>query len=126
MILEGDKKEQDLIHSIIQGMEDKKALDIVLIDMKKLNSSICDYFVVCHGTSNTQVGAIADEVIRRVHENTSEKPFSKEGYNTAEWILLDYSNVLVHIFQHEKREFYNIEGLWADAKIIFLEEQTQS
>ncbi len=102
---------------IIDGIQDKKGLDIVCIDLQKINNSICDYFVICHGTSNTHVEAIAGAVEDMVRDNTRIKPALREGYANAEWILLDYLDIVVHIFQQETRDFYQLEALWADAPI---------
>ncbi len=112
-----NKEDNTLIKAVIEGLEDKKALDITLIDIKSLNSSITDYFVICHANSSTHVGSIADNLVEHVRKQTSEKPFHKEGMQNAEWVLLDYSNVIVHVFLEEKRHFYDIESLWADGKI---------
>jgi len=112
-----NKKDNILVSSIIKGLEDSKALNITLIDIKELGSSITDYFVVCHAKSNTRVSSISEKLIEHVRKHTKEKPFHKEGHRNAEWILLDYMNVIVHVFKEEKREFYDIEGLWADGII---------
>ncbi|MCX6251359.1 MAG: ribosome silencing factor [Bacteroidetes bacterium] len=106
-----------LINTIIDAMLDKKAKDPVIMDFTKLNSSICDSFIICHGTSRTQVEAIADGVVSEVKKKTGANPWHKEGFENAEWILIDYSDIIVHIFQDKQRSFYNIEQLWADAEI---------
>lgn len=98
-----------------KGIEEKKGEEIVTLDIYKTNPSVCDYFIVCHGTSNTHVGAIAEEVQKIVREELGQKPFHIEGVNNAEWILLDYVDVVVHIFQKNFRSFYDLENLWADA-----------
>ena len=108
---------ETLTDAIIDAMLDKKAKDPVLMDFAKLNSAICDYFIICHGTSKTQVEAIADGVISEVKKKTGIGPWHKEGFENAEWILIDYNDVIVHIFQEERRNFYNLEQLWADAEI---------
>ncbi len=117
-----DKTTNKLITSLIKGLEEKKANNIVLIDMIELGSSISDYFIICHGTSNTQVESLADSAEQMAKELCKERPFTKEGKQNAEWILLDYSNVIVHVFQEEAREFYNIEGLWADGKFTYIDQ----
>lgn len=101
----------------VVGMQEKKGLDIVALDMRKLKSSVADYFVICHANSDRQVEAIADSVEEEVRKTLGEKPLHREGAERAEWILLDYVNVVVHIFQAEKRAFYGIEELWGDAAI---------
>jgi len=106
-----------LISAIMDALFDKKAKDPVIMDFTKLNSSICDSFIICHGTSKTQVEAIADGVVNDVKKKTGLNAWHKEGLENAEWILIDYNDVIVHIFQEMKRSFYNLEQLWADAEI---------
>lgn len=103
--------------AIVHGMLEKKAKDPVILDFSDLGHAVCDTFVICHGTSRTQVEAIADEVIREVKKTTGENPWHKEGFENAEWILIDYVSVVVHIFQDSRRKFYNLEQLWGDAHI---------
>jgi ribosome-associated protein len=105
---------EELSQLVVLGMQEKKARDIVKIDLRELGSSVADFFVICHGDSDRQVEAIADSVVDVVRDNLKEKPFSKEGFRQAEWILLDYVNVVVHVFKKDKREFYAIEDLWGD------------
>lgn len=102
---------------IVKGMEEKKAHDIVVMDLRSLKSSVTDFFVVCHGDSDTQVEAIAKSVEEEVEKAINETPWHREGFENAEWILLDYINVVAHIFQKNTRDFYGIEELWGDAKI---------
>jgi ribosome-associated protein len=105
----------DILNSvIIEGMQDIKAKEIVSLNLKELDAAVCDYFIICHGTSNTHVNSIADSVIETTIKSLKDKPFSKEGFQTGEWILLDYGDIVVHIFQKEIRDFYNIEKLWGD------------
>lgn len=104
-----------LAEIVKKGIEEKKGEEIVTLDIYKTNPTICDYFIICHGNSNTHVGAIADEIQKMVKENLGEKPFHVEGVSNAEWILIDYVNVVVHIFRKEFRQFYDLENLWADA-----------
>ena len=113
------KKDESLalVELIVKGMQEKKAQDIVYFDLRDLPNAVSDFFVVCHGNSNTQVDAIADSVEEIVRVATHEKPWHSEGFENSHWILLDYVNVVVHIFQKEYRDFYRIEDLWADAKI---------
>ena len=111
-----------LIHAIVDGMEEVKARNIQILNLKNLENSVCDYFVICEGTSNTQVKAISESIEKSVRENLSEKPWHVEGQSTAEWVLMDYVNIVAHIFQRETREFYELEGLWGDAEVTVLEE----
>lgn len=106
-----------LAESAIKGIQEVKGHDVVSIDLRNLHNSICDFFVVCHGTSDTQVEAIARSVQKTIFEELKDNPIHKEGLGKAEWILLDYFNVVVHIFKEESRSFYNLEGLWADGDI---------
>lgn len=107
----------DLIALIVQGIEDVKGEDIQLLDLRDIENTVCDYFVVCSGTSNTQVNAISGSVQKLVSKELKDKPWHVEGENNAEWVLMDYVNVVVHIFQKHVRSFYDIESLWGDAKI---------
>lgn len=109
-----------LVDNIIHGLEEIKGEDITILDLRNLENSICDFFVICSGNSNTQVNALANSVEKAVRESTKEKPWHTEGTSTAEWILLDYVSVAVHIFQKQVREFYDLEGLWGDAAITNL------
>jgi ribosome-associated protein len=109
--------EEILKQAVVDAMLDKKAKNPVIMDFSKLNSSVCDAFIVCHGTSRTQVEAIAESVISGVKIKTGLNPVHKEGFENAEWILIDYFDIVVHIFQDSKRTFYNLEQLWADADI---------
>lgn len=106
----------ELINIAIQGILDKKGHDVVHIDLSDINGAITDNFIVCHGTSSTQVSAIADAVEKVIKEQLGEYPWHKEGNKNAEWILLDYVSVVIHIFHEQKRSYYNLEGLWADAE----------
>ncbi len=105
-----------LVEAVISGISEKKGHNIVVMNLRATGSTLADYFVVCHGDSRTQVSAIADSVEETVNRIKGENPAFKEGHANAEWILLDYINVVVHIFQKEQREFYGIERFWADAE----------
>lgn len=112
-----------ILDSVIKGIQEKKGHHIVNLDLSNIENAVCNNFVVCHGDSSRQVAAIADSVQETVRKNTHEKPWHKEGEQNADWILLDYADVVVHIFREETRKFYNLEGLWADAKIAVVKEQ---
>ena len=123
MSIKKELKTSDILANvIIEGMREIKAKEIVSLDLRGLESSVCDFFIVCHGTSNTHASAIADSVIEETLKTVKEKPWHKEGLTNGDWILLDYGNVVAHIFQKEKREYYNIEKLWGDAKIQLIKE----
>lgn len=108
---------QLLVDVVIKALQDVKGEDIVSIDMRKLDNAVTAYFVICTGTSNTHVAALGSIVEREVRKTLKDRAWHTEGYRNAEWVLLDYINVVVHIFQKEQRDFYNLEGLWADAEI---------
>lgn len=101
----------------IHGIQEKKGNDIVRLDLRNIHSSVADYFIVCHADSTTQVKAIANSVEDEVFKALKMEPHRKEGLQHGEWVLLDYIDVIVHIFKTEKREFYSIEDLWGDAEM---------
>ena len=107
----------DLLTSIIKGIEDVKGLDIDILDLRGIDNSVCDYFVICNGNSNTQVNAIVGSVQKGVSKELKDKPWHIEGTDVGEWVLMDYVSIVVHVFQKHIREYYNIESLWGDAKI---------
>lgn len=107
----------DLIAVIIKGIDDVKGEDIQLLDLREIENTVCDYFIICSGNSNTQVNAISGSVQKMVSKETKDKPWHVEGQGNSEWVLMDYVNVVVHIFQKQVRDFYDIESLWGDAKI---------
>ncbi len=106
-----------LLDAIVEGMQEKKAKNITIINLTELENRVADYFVICDADSSTHVNAIADTLEESVMKKTGEKPYHSEGHQNAEWILIDYVNIVAHVFMRETREFYNIEGLWADGKI---------
>lgn len=102
---------------ILEALKEKKAKEIITINLKKVENAICDYFVICHGDSTTQVDALHDAVSRKIKKELHTNPHHIEGANNSLWILLDYFDIVVHIFLNENRSFYNLEELWADGKI---------
>jgi ribosome-associated protein len=108
--------EDALISNIISGIDNVKGLDVSLLDLRDIENTVCSYFVVCTGSSNTHVNAIVSSIQKSVSKELKEKPFHTEGNDNAEWVLMDYVNVVVHVFQKQIREYYNIEELWGDAK----------
>lgn len=112
-----------LLKSIVKGIFEKKGHDVLKIDLRKLENRIADYFVICHGGSATQVDSICDSVDDTVRKLAGEKPLRIEGLENCFWVLLDYGNVIVHIFLEEYRGFYNLESLWADAAIEKMEDK---
>ncbi len=107
---------QILLDVAVKGLQEIKAENIVTIDLREIENAVCDFFIICTGTSNTHVNAIAGSVDREVKTTLQDRAWHTEGVGNAEWVLLDYVNVVVHIFQAEARSFYNIEGLWSDGK----------
>lgn len=117
MVINKIKLEPALISEIIiHGIQEKKGNDIVRLDLRNIRSSVSDYFVICHAESTTQVKAIAGSVEEEVYKALKQDPWKKEGFEHGEWVLLDYIDVVVHIFKTDKREFYGIEELWGDAE----------
>jgi ribosome-associated protein len=112
---------KDTTEAILEGIQRVKGKNITLIDLNTIHHTECGYFIICHGTSSTHVDAIAHSVEETVEEITGEKVWHRDGYRNAIWILLDYGDVMVHVFQEEARNFYNLEGLWADAKLTKIE-----
>jgi len=110
-----------LITEIIKGIEDVKGENISIIDLREIENTVCDYFILCDGTSNTQVSAIAASIQKNVRKSLKDKAWHVEGEANAEWILIDYVNIVVHVFQKHVRQFYNLEELWGDGKITNIE-----
>lgn len=111
-----DKAVRQLIETIVDGLQDIKGKDIAILDLTDLKHAVTDYFILATGDSSTQVEGMASSVVRKTRKELKERPWHEEGVGNSEWILLDYVNVVVHIFYRETREFYNLEDLWADAK----------
>jgi len=112
---------QKLIDAICEGLLDKKAEDIRILDVHKL-TTLADNFVICHATTDVQIKAIADGVVKETNEQLGEKPWKEEGRDSRRWVILDYVNVVVHIFKKELREYYALEKMWNDAEIIKVED----
>ena len=115
------KKETDptaaLADLAIKGILEKKGKKIVCLDLRNIQNSVCDYFIICEGDSTTQVNAIAQSVDEEVKKATGQNPYHSEGWENSLWILIDYVNVVVHVFEKETRDFYKLESLWADAEV---------
>lgn len=109
-------KTDELTALIVKGIQEKKGENIVQMDLKGVDGAVTDYFIICEAKSSTQVNAIKDSIEEEVRKASGEKPWHTEGTQNLEWVLIDYVNVVAHIFIPEKREFFNLEGLWADAK----------
>ncbi len=109
---------EKLMELVVFGMQEVKGEDIVVLDLREIGNSSCDFFVICHGNSSTHCSAVAQGVEKEVKKATGEMPWRREGVSNGEWVLLDYVSVVVHVFQQYTRELYNIEDLWADAKTV--------
>jgi ribosome-associated protein len=116
-------KEEDLVKTIIEGILEKKGKQVTIIDLSTINYAFCDFFIICHGDSNTQISAIAESVGDKVKEKLKVKYGHIEGIQNAQWVLIDYSSVIVHIFQKEYRDYYKLEDLWGDAQITKIEDE---
>ena len=106
---------------VVQGMQEKKAQDITILDLTDVKNAVADYFVICSATSDTQVDSISESVEKFVYKQAEEDVWMKEGNNNKEWILMDFVNVVAHIFKSEVRTRYNLENLWGDAKVTEIE-----
>ena len=110
----------ELITLILEGIEEVKGHNINILDLREIENTVCDYFIICDGTSNTHVNAIVSSIQKIVSKAIKDKPWHVEGSDNSEWVLMDYVNVVVHVFQKHTREFYNIEDLWGDAKVTII------
>ncbi len=108
---------EQLKDSVVEGMQEKKAKEIVCIDLRNTKNSVADFFVICHADSKAHIDAIADSIEDFVYKKRGEEPSHREGKTNSEWLIIDYLNVVAHIFRHEQRDYYGIERLWADAEI---------
>ncbi len=111
-----------MVELVVKGMQEKKATKIAIVDMQGIKNSIADYFIICNGNSGNQVDAIADSVEEEIFKATNQNPWHKEGKENKEWILIDYIDVIAHVFQQDKRDFYGLEDLWGDAKITYVKD----
>ncbi|MFB0905067.1 MAG: ribosome silencing factor [Nonlabens sp.] len=110
-----------LITQIVAGIEDVKGNNITILDLRELENTVTSYFIICNGSSNTQVNAIVNAVQRKVSKELRENAWHIEGTGQGEWVLMDYVNVVVHVFQKQIREYYDLEELWGDAKSTVIE-----
>jgi ribosome-associated protein len=122
MAKKNGKGSQKLCDAIVKGMQEKKAIDIVVLDLRKVKNAVADFFVICSGGSDKQLDAITQSVDEEVFKTVKENPWHVEGKNNKEWMLLDYFDVVAHVFRKDKREFFALEKLWGDAKIIEIQD----
>ncbi|MCW5911045.1 MAG: ribosome silencing factor [Cyclobacteriaceae bacterium] len=113
---------EKLTDAIVKGMQEKKASDVVVMDLRKVKNAVADFFVICSGNSDKQLEAIADSIDDEVYKAMKEKPWHTEGKNNKEWMILDYISVVSHVFRKDRREFYALEKLWGDAEITEIED----
>lgn len=113
----GSGDPQSLSEFVVQGMLEKKAQDVVLMDLRKIPNAVADYFVICSGNSDTQIDAISDSIEEFVFKSMKQNPWKREGKQNKEWVLIDYVDVVAHVFNKEKRNYYGIEELWGDAEV---------
>jgi len=113
---------EKLCKAVVKGMQEKKAADIVVMDLRQVKNAIADFFVICSGNSDKQLDAISDSIDEEVSKSIKENPWHTEGKNNKEWMLLDYITVVAHVFKKDKREFYALEKLWGDAEITEIED----
>ena len=116
-MLETKLPQKKLVEKIVSSIDEVKGIDVDLLDLRKINNTVCRFFIICTGTSNTHVSAITSSIKKNVSKELKEKPYSMEGLENQEWVLIDYVDVVVHVFRQNIREFYDIENLWGDAKI---------
>jgi len=109
---------------ILEAIREKKGHQIVSIDLSEVENSICDFFIICHGESVTQVGAITESIEKKLKEEAQIRAHHVEGLQNSQWVLLDYFDILVHVFQEEFRSFFKLEELWADGKVIRVTEKS--
>lgn len=107
-------KTEKIVDKIIEALEDSKAHQIVKIDLRKIENCFCSFFVICHGTSGTHIAGLTDAVEDKLKEELNESPFHAEGMNTSRWAVLDYGDVVVHVFDKELRDYYKLEEFWGD------------
>jgi len=110
-----------LSETVAKGMLEKKATDVTIMDLREVKNAVADYFIICSGSSDTQIDAIADSIEDEVSKSTSQNPWKREGKENREWIIIDYVDVVAHVFSNEKRSFYGLEDLWGDAKVSKIE-----
>ncbi|WP_174805469.1 ribosome silencing factor [Hymenobacter sp. UV11] len=106
----------------VRGLQDRKGMDIVVLNLKELKNAVADYFIICSASSDTQLDALARSVEEEVEKVTGQAPWQSEGRTNREWILLDYVDVVVHVFLRDRRQFYALEELWGDAEITRIED----
>jgi ribosome-associated protein len=113
---------EKLCDAIVKGMQEKKAADILVMDLRKVKNAVADFFVICSGGSDKQLDAIAESIDEEVYKSVKENPWHVEGKNNKEWMLLDYFDVVAHIFRKDRRDFFALEKLWGDAEMTEIQD----
>ena len=113
---------EKLADLVVKGMQEKKATDIIVMDLREVKNAVADFFVICSGNSDKQLSAISDSIDEFVYKESKENPWHSEGKNNKEWMLLDYISVVAHIFRKDRRDFFSLEKLWGDAKTTVIED----
>ena len=108
---------EQIVEQIVEGIQERKGKKIIVANMSDLHEAPCSYFVICEGDSRVHIGAIAESIKDYVREQIKVKPSAVDGLENAEWVAMDYGQIIVHVFQRYAREFYDIEHLWEDAKL---------
>ena len=121
-ITKGSITSDELSELVVKGMQERKATDIVILNLKHIKNAVADYFIICSGNSDTQVDAITDSIEAEIYKISQQDPWHKEGQENKEWILLDYVDVVAHVFKKERRRFYALEDLWGDAHITHMDD----
>ena len=116
-------KSEEIADKVVEALQDSKAHQIVKIDLRKIENCFCNFFVICHGTSGTHIAGMTDAVEEHVRKEINERPFHVEGQHSSQWVVLDYGDVVVHIFDKELRDYYQLEEFWADADMIVVPDE---
>ena len=111
---------KEIVEKIVEGIQEKKGKNIVVVDLNKLQDAPCSYFVICEGDSNVHVNTVAFSIKDYVNEKSKVKPYATDGFENSQWIAMDYGQIIVHIFQRPYREFYDLEHLWQDADLNYI------
>ena len=124
--MEEKTNSEQLANLIVAGMQEKKASDIVVLNLTKVKNAVADYFIICTGNSDTQLDAISDSIEEVVYKNSKQDPWHREGRQQKEWVLLDYVDVVAHVFKKDRRDFFALEELWGDAEVVHVSTETEA
>ena len=124
--MEEKTNSEQLANLVVAGMQEKKASDIVVLNLTKVKNAVADYFIICTGNSDTQLDAISDSIEEVVYKNSKQDPWHREGRQQKEWVLLDYVDVVAHVFKKDRRDFFALEELWGDAEVVHVDTETEA